>query len=77
VSSGTWTAATLTEVIQTHITNVMQHYAGQCYHWDVVNEAADDSNGGWRDSVFYRVLGKNFIPISFKAAKAADPSAKL
>ncbi|EFQ33822.1 glycosyl hydrolase family 10 [Colletotrichum graminicola M1.001] len=76
VSSGQWTAATLTSVIETHISNVMKHYLGQCYAWDVVNEAADD-DGSWRTSVFYNVLGTSFLPISFRAAKAADPNTKL
>ncbi|OHW90579.1 endo-beta-xylanase a [Colletotrichum incanum] len=76
VSNGQWTAATLTSVIETHIANVMKHYLGQCYAWDVVNEAADD-DGSWRKSVFYNVLGTNFLPISFRAAKAADRNTKL
>ncbi|TKW56367.1 Endo-1,4-beta-xylanase 1, partial [Colletotrichum tanaceti] len=76
VSSGTWTAATLTAVIETHIANVGKHYLGQCYAWDVVNEAVDD-NGNWRASLFYNVLGTNYLPIAFRAARAADPNAKL
>ncbi|GJC80384.1 endo-1,4-beta-xylanase 1 [Colletotrichum liriopes] len=76
VSSGTWTAETLTAVIETHIANVLKHYLGQCYAWDVVNEAAAD-DGSWRTSVFYTVLGTSYLPISFRAAKAADPNTKL
>ncbi|KZL80831.1 glycosyl hydrolase family 10 [Colletotrichum incanum] len=76
VSSGTWTVETLTAVIETHISNVMKHYLGQCYAWDVVNEAAAD-DGSWRTSVFYTVLGTSYLPISFRAAKAADPNTKL
>ncbi|KAK1545933.1 aldo/keto reductase [Colletotrichum paranaense] len=76
VSTGTWTPETLTPVIQAHISNVVTHYKGACYSWDVVNEALAD-NGTLRDSVFSRTLGADFIPISFKAAAAADPAAKL
>ncbi|KAL0932202.1 glycosyl hydrolase family 10 [Colletotrichum truncatum] len=76
VSQGTWTRETLTPVIEAHVSNVVGHYKGQCYSWDVVNEALAD-NGTLRDSVFSRTLGEDFIPISFKAAAAADPGAKL
>ncbi|KAL2758907.1 carbohydrate-binding module family 1 protein [Sodiomyces alcalophilus JCM 7366] len=76
VRDGNWNRQTLTAVIETHIATVLRHYQGQCYHWDVVNEAADD-NGNWRNSVFYRVLGTDFLPISFFAARQADPSTKL
>nr|XP_036582483.1 glycosyl hydrolase family 10 protein [Colletotrichum truncatum]KAF6791187.1 glycosyl hydrolase family 10 protein [Colletotrichum truncatum] len=76
VSSGTWTRATLTAVIETHIANTLKHYLGQCYAWDVVNEAAAD-DGSWRTSVFYNTLGTDYLPISFRAARAADPNTKL
>ncbi|KAH7350183.1 endo-1,4-beta-xylanase Z [Plectosphaerella cucumerina] len=76
VATGTWTRETLTDVIETHIQNVVTHYKGQCAHWDVVNEAADDS-GNWRNSVFYQVLGTDYLPISFIATRAADPDTKL
>uniref|UniRef100_L2FLQ3 Beta-xylanase n=1 Tax=Colletotrichum fructicola (strain Nara gc5) TaxID=1213859 RepID=L2FLQ3_COLFN len=76
VSQGTWTPETLTPVIEAHISNTVAHFAGACYSWDVVNEALAD-NGTLRDSVFSRTLGQDFIPISFRAAAAADPAAKL
>ncbi|KAK0610717.1 endo-1,4-beta-xylanase Z [Bombardia bombarda] len=76
VSSGSWTRATLQPVIETHISNVMAHYLGQCYAWDVVNEAIAD-DGTWRDSVFYRTFSTDFLAISFNAAKKADPNTKL
>lgn len=63
-------------VITTHITNEVTHYKGQCYTWDVVNEALDDS-GNYRTDVFYNILGKDYIPFAFKAAAAADADAKL
>ncbi|KAH7103631.1 glycoside hydrolase superfamily [Auriculariales sp. MPI-PUGE-AT-0066] len=70
-------ASTLTSVIQNHVTTIMTRYKGQIYAWDVVNEVIDDSSGGLRDSVFSRLLNETFIDIAFKAARAADPTAKL
>lgn len=63
-------------MIQTHIANEVGHYKGQCYSWDVVNEAIAD-DGTYRTSVFYNTLGTDYIPIAFEAAAAADPDAKL
>jgi endo-1,4-beta-xylanase len=76
VSSGTWTAAELTAVIQTHISNEVGHFKGQCRSWDVVNEALTDS-ATYEEDVFYEVLGTSYIPIAFEAAALADPDAKL
>ncbi|ORY54955.1 glycoside hydrolase superfamily [Pseudomassariella vexata] len=76
VSSTTWTAAEMTSIINVHIANEVGHYKGQCYAWDVVNEALDDS-AAFRDNVFYEVLGEEYITLAFKAAAEADPDAKL
>ena len=36
-------------IITAHISNVAGHYKGQCYAWDVVNEALED-DGKYRQS---------------------------
>lgn len=39
----------MARIIQTHIQNVMGHFKGACYAWDVVNEALED-DGRYRNS---------------------------
>lgn len=52
------------------------HFRGRVYDWDVVNEAFVD-DGSYRNSVFYRVFGPSYIPLSFQYAANADPYANL
>ncbi|KAI0833642.1 endo-1,4-beta-xylanase C precursor [Trametes gibbosa] len=76
VTSSSFSAADLTDVIQTHCGTLVGHFKGQVYAWDVVNEPFND-DGTWRQDVFFNTLGTSFVPIALNAAKAADPNAKL
>ena len=68
---------TLRRALINHITQVAAHYKGKIHSWDVVNEAfADDGRGSRRDSNLQRT-GNDWIEAAFRAARAADPGAKL
>ncbi|HEV2778084.1 MAG TPA: endo-1,4-beta-xylanase [Actinophytocola sp.] len=72
------TGSAVRSAMVNHINQVMGHWRGQIHSWDVVNEAFQDGgSGARRDSVFQRQLGNGFIEEAFRAARAADPNAKL
>lgn len=70
------TASAVRAAMLGHIQGVMQHYDGKVIAWDVVNEAFDD-NGVLRNSIFQTTIGPTYIEEAFRAAREADPEAKL
>jgi len=76
VSSGSFTAAQLTSIIQKHCGTLVGNWKGQIYAWDIINEPFND-DGTWRSDLFFNTLGESFISIALEAAAAADPNAKL
>jgi endo-1,4-beta-xylanase len=71
--------------LKKHIDNVVGHYKGSLYAWDVVNEAILD-NGKVRTNQeaepdqrtrWHGILGVDYIAEAFRYAHAADPDAKL
>jgi len=59
-----------------HIFTVVGHFKGKVKGWDVVNEAIDD-NGAMRKSLWYQIIGEDYIQKAFEYAHEADPDAEL
>jgi len=76
VNNGNFTSAELKEITKRHVKTVAGHFKGQIKWWDVVNEVFNE-DGTYRDSIFYRHFGEDFIEWSFRWAHEADPKASL
>jgi len=74
--AGSLTRSALVRIMTDHITVLVGRYAGRITGWDVVNEAIGP-DGKFRDSVWYQGIGPEYVEIAFRAARAADPSARL
>ena len=59
-----------------HIFTIVSHFKGRIDAWDVVNEAFED-DGSPRKSLFYQILGTDYIPLAFQYAHEADPTIQL
>ena len=62
--------------VKNHINTLMNRYKGKIDAWDVVNEAFEE-DGSFRESVFYKNLGQNYIEDVFVLAAKVDPEADL
>jgi len=65
----------LTQRIQNHIMNEVQHFGTATYVWDVINEPLDSSQPDClgHNGPFYKVLGKSYIDIALRAARQFSP----
>ncbi len=59
-----------------HIRTMVTRYRGRIHTWDVVNEVLRDG-GGMRESLWYKISGKEYIKEAFRTAHEADPDARL
>lgn len=77
VNNGNWTKTELLKVMENHIKNEADYYWGDCYAWDVVNEAFND-DGTLRQTPFLKAIGPSYIEHAFRfARKYTSPGTKL
>ena len=74
------TAMDARRALERHIGTLVSRYRGKIWAWDVVNEPIepkDGIDGGYRNSIWYRLLGIDHVDLAFRLARAADPAAPL
>jgi endo-1,4-beta-xylanase len=62
--------------LEQHINTIAKRYDGKVNGWDVLNEALNE-DGTYRNSIFYELMGEDYIVKAFQLAQAASPNAEL
>ncbi|MFP4107374.1 MAG: endo-1,4-beta-xylanase [Phycisphaerae bacterium] len=66
------------EIMREHIETVVNHFRGDVFWWDVVNEGLAEQGTMYREeSPWYRAIGADYIEMAFRFAHHADPDCKL
>ena len=60
-----------------YILAVAGRYKGQAVGWDVVNEPVAEDGDGYRDCLWRKAFGMDYVPIAYEYARRADPGALL
>ncbi len=63
--------------MEDHIGTLVGRYRGRIAIWDVVNEAIDEDEKGWRATPWFKILGPSYMERAFQLAHEADPKAHL
>lgn len=74
--SSSWTREQAISMMHEHIETVMTRYKGKIQEYEVVNEMFEE-NGSFRNNVWYKTIGPDYIEIALKKAREVDPNAKL
>lgn len=72
------------QIMVDHITSIMKHYKKSILEWDVINEPLSDNDAdyadggnGLRHHIWYQAMGESYIAKALRAARLANPQAKL
>lgn len=74
--SSNWTREEALSMMDEHIETIMSRYKGKISEYDVVNEMFEE-DGSFRQSVWYKTIGPDYIEHALKKAHEVDPTAKL
>ncbi|WP_233098690.1 endo-1,4-beta-xylanase [Aureibaculum flavum] len=67
----------LAEFMKEYIHKYVGRYKGKVHGWDVVNEGLETKGGAYRETIWYKAMGKDYIAKAFTYAHEADPDAVL
>ncbi len=62
--------------MDSHISTIMERYKGKIAEYDVVNEMFNE-DGTFRKTLWFNLIGREYIEHALKKAREADPDAKL
>jgi len=68
------------QLLTEHIETVAGHFRGKLHSWDVVNEAISPKDGladGLRKTIWFDLIGPEYLELAYRTAATADPMAKL
>jgi endo-1,4-beta-xylanase len=66
--------------LERHIATLVSRYRGRIWAWDVVNEPIQPRDGldnGYRNSIWFRLLGIDYVDLAFRLARLADSKTPL
>ena len=69
--------AAFANAYRNYIQAVAGRYRGRVVSWDVVNEPITDDGSAYRDCLWSKNLGMDYVAEAFRIARAADPNAVL
>jgi endo-1,4-beta-xylanase len=66
--------------LERHIETLVSRYSAKIWAWDVVNEPIEPKDGlehGYRNSLWHRLLGIEYVDLAFRLARTVDSAAPL